>query len=966
MCFFWRIGINKKRRDVAEKVLSTIISLTLDPTGGLVGKGALSMVAKFIPDPDFQQKIDGLKCDLARRIPKRLHQELIANTAVKILETQFRGTRDLYKAREDPEKLSRTLLDRHASRLLSKADREKVCALLTGLFESYRAFSEVIDEIERIFREDVLGRLDVLQESINEGLRPLLEVLIRWTRTDILYDPCERLRRTSDPAPSFLLDARYETVPFFGRKKELGAFEEWLDADEPFSVWTVAGAGGLGKTRLMLEIATRARGKGWRAGFLKRDVERRDVEAGAEALAGGPQNVLAVVDYAEDRPGLAATLMVRWWRDGGPKHRLVLVTRNVDDVTNAIERLCRDDEAFREVVAVLKSATTHRLKNLSLSLPERRKIFAHAQGAFLKKLKPPSEKVYDVDLLEDAYFDQPHFENTLFLHIAALSSLNGRPLVRRTDLLAFVLKREWNFLERLFRQNPKLGKSLNGKDIAETLARATLAMGARPEAASVDAAPTLNDLLQDTDAGESISRLQLQALKNLLAHTYPSRNGDERHMDALRPDPLGEALVFEVLEDRPALLDFALAQERDDASRVSAVRVLLRTALAFAPNAPSAWLEERLCLSMALRFDKMPELFLNQIPLSSVGFRRLAAKIAERQTEAARASLSADSDNESTIATYASALVNLGNRYSKLGQHEDALGATEEARGLYRTLAQQNPDAFNPNLASALNNLGIRYSEFGRREDALKATEEAAGLYRTLAQKNPAAFNPDLASALINLGTRLSECRRPKEGLDVAKESIALYRSLEGSNHHAFAANLALALNNNSNRFLSLNYDEDALKAAREAVNIYRSLAPDNPDAINPDLARALTNLANAHACLGQSKAALKSAKEAVDIRRKLAESNPQAFHPDLAKSLAALGAIHLSVDNWPSAVEALAEGIGLLKPYFLRLPQAFGELMSSLLFNYSNACTQGRLEMDEALIQPLLPYLAPPNEEEE
>ena len=78
-----------------------------------------------------------------------------------------------------------------------------------------------------------------------------------------------------------------------------------------------------------------------------------------------------------------------------------------------------------------------------------------------------------------------------------------------------------------------------------------------------------------------------------------------------------------------------------------------------------------------------------------------------------------------------------------MGRRQDALAPTEEAVQLYRELAAANP-AFLPDLASALNNLGIRYSEVGRRQDALPPTEEAVQLYRELAAANP-AFLPDLA-----------------------------------------------------------------------------------------------------------------------------------------------------------------------------------------------------------------------------
>ena len=53
---------------------------------------------------------------------------------------------------------------------------------------------------------------------------------------------------------------------------------------------------------------------------------------------------------------------------------------------------------------------------------------------------------------------------------------------------------------------------------------------------------------------------------------------------------------------------------------------------------------------------------------------------------------------------------------SELGQREKALQAAQEAVELYSLLAQQHPDAFNPDLAMSLNNLTGMLSELGQRE----------------------------------------------------------------------------------------------------------------------------------------------------------------------------------------------------------------------------------------------------------
>ncbi|EIM81970.1 uncharacterized protein STEHIDRAFT_141924, partial [Stereum hirsutum FP-91666 SS1] len=48
----------------------------------------------------------------------------------------------------------------------------------------------------------------------------------------------------------------------------------------------------------------------------------------------------------------------------------------------------------------------------------------------------------------------------------------------------------------------------------------------------------------------------------------------------------------------------------------------------------------------------------------------------------------------------------------------------------------------SPNLAWSLHNLSNRLRDIGRREDALSATEDAVRIYRQLAQDHPEAFNP--------------------------------------------------------------------------------------------------------------------------------------------------------------------------------------------------------------------------------
>ena len=259
-------------------------------------------------------------------------------------------------------------------------------------------------------------------------------------------------------------------------------------------------------------------------------------------------------------------------------------------------------------------------------------------------------------------------------------------------------------------------------------------------------------------------------------------------------------------------------------------------------------------------------------------------------------------DRDAFLPDLASALNNLGNRYSEVGRRQEALAPTEEAVRLRRALAQDNP-AFLPDLAMALNNLGICYSELGRRQEALAPTEEAAETYRALAQDNP-AFLPDLASALNNLGNRYSELGRRQE----------------------------------------------ALAPTEEAVRLRRALAQDNP-AFLPDLASALNNLGNRYSELGRRQEALAPTEEAVRLRRALAQDNP-AFLPDLATSIGAISYVLAELDRHLEAAQAAHEALAILAPFVERYPETYGGLARRVradVLRYSEAAAQAP---NEALLK--------------
>jgi len=93
----------------------------------------------------------------------------------------------------------------------------------------------------------------------------------------------------------------------------------------------------------------------------------------------------------------------------------------------------------------------------------------------------------------------------------------------------------------------------------------------------------------------------------------------------------------------------------------------------------------------------------------------------------------------------------LGTMLSEVGRREEALAVASEAVAIRRRWAEQNPDAYEPNLAAALNNLANRLLEAGRGEEALPTIEEASELYRRLAEANPGVYEPEVVASQSNI-----------------------------------------------------------------------------------------------------------------------------------------------------------------------------------------------------------------------
>ncbi|MEM8602117.1 MAG: tetratricopeptide repeat protein, partial [Bacteroidota bacterium] len=402
--------------------------------------------------------------------------------------------------------------------------------------------------------------------------------------------------------------------------------------------------------------------------------------------------------------------------------------------------------------------------SLLLALDARQALFAAAQRDMAALLDLPLPSTVP----PDRFFEAEAFQLSLYLLVAARRSLDGTYESGRARLLDYALEKEFSYLRRLCRREPDLG-DVAPETLYPVVARLTLAMAARPtdeETDTPDLPPPLADLLRDSSLADTHAKRE--ALLRVLSRAYPLPGApdDDDYADALRPDPLGEAVVYRAYGKRREarrLNPLVFADDLDPASLASAREVLTRAALAL-DDSPGPWLTARL-------EDREVDLIARAMPFYSLSQLSISAHLATWQVERTR-NKAETADDDDARSRLADALNTLGIRFSNLGRREDALTATEEAVTIRRRLAQRNPDAFEPDLAMSLNNLGIRFSNLGRREDALTATEEAVALYQRLAQRNPDAFEPNLANALWTLGNVYNAFDQHETALDPLSESL--------------------------------------------------------------------------------------------------------------------------------------------------------------------------------------------------
>ena len=511
-------------------VLGDVVATGLEQAGGLLAEDYGVRRAKQFQD----RLIAEIQSDLERACRSEGVSEdqltAVLATAQDALARYALSIPEWTDVRFDRKDAAAKVLSRARTLLsgLNDGERAQVRYILEAFYGGIFRNRDLLLDTEADFRSAVLHSLDRL---LAIAPRPAheREEMIRGIEAAMVAVP--RRRWNEMLPPGALLRAEYGVVPFHGRDRETGDLQAWCDDAAAIGIWLYTGAGGMGKSRLLIEQCDRLVRQGWRAGFLERDADKSDPRLWSLLLR--PGKLFVVIDYAETRRD-AVVALLRLVAAGTPECiRVVLLARSVGDWWD-------DLRAEGEGVGdLLMGPKTHwsSLGPLALSLEDRLGSYRLATERFSDVLQKPALSEPAEDLAA------PYFERILLVHMMALAAVEGIAVKGENGILDWMLTRE----RRFWRARAAV-RGLPGPladRLGEAMALFTLIGGAATRQTALARLSEISSFKDQTQANRD-------AVVQLLHECYPG----PRWIDPVQPDLLGEELIAADASDEILVIAF--------------------------------------------------------------------------------------------------------------------------------------------------------------------------------------------------------------------------------------------------------------------------------------------------------------------------------------------------------------------------------------------------------------------------
>lgn len=306
----------------------------------------------------------------------------------------------------------------------------------------------------------------------------------------------------------------------------------------------------------------------------------------------------------------------------------------------------------------------------------------------------------------------------------------------------------------------------------------------------------------------------------------------------------------------------------------------------------------------------------------------------------------------------ATTLNNLAVLYKDTQHPSESEAMYLEALEIRRRL-KKNTSQANAVLAMTLNNLANLYKNTQRYEESETMYFEALKIQKRLAKGNPQAYEPNLATTLDNFAVMYQSTQRFTESEKMFVEALRIRRRLAKADPKVYEPDLAMTLNNLAVMYESTQRFTESETVNLEVLEIYRRLAKDNPQSYELVLATTLNNLAVLYKNIQRFTESEALYLESMEIRRRLANNNPRIYKPDLAMTLNELADLYYKTQRFAESEEMRLEVLDIYKLLAKDNPQVFESNVAMTLNNlavlYSD--TQRFTESEDMLLEVLEVY---------
>ncbi|MFF8431701.1 trypsin-like serine protease [Streptomyces sp. NPDC016566] len=706
-------------------------------------------------------------------------------------------------------------------------------------------------------RPAIDGRLEAIPVSLifgSQGHTDANECLNRVTGIDALpslapvWAGGEVLQPAYSPLPprgycseTDLLEARYNVVPFQGRRRELDELTDWCWQDAGVRVRLLSGGGSVGKTRLAREICHRMGAHGWIAGIV--DPQSTEFSQVREL----EENRLLVVDDADVHAGQLEALLAHAV-DARGRLRIVAVTHNIGPWWQALKR--RYEALMEEDAPPLAPPGREDRMLVYDAAVSSFKEWYQQQGT-----REPQEQRDDIPDSADDEMAEPasrpnidHADFASYLLILIQALVEARASLQLSESAAAATPDS---------PPPSRGSAL--LDYAIDLERDRWRKTAR-DAGLIDDPVLLERVVAisslavadgPTDGvGETEAALRLQLVPDLADEPEYRRRAFARwqhrqlsgvgYMRALQPLRLAERLSTKVIAAFPDLASQLLDIERKGPGT---------------PRQPAAQSRQVLKVLQLLQLTAGGDAFaLNETTAGNA-----TGAVQSPEQEKAHAVL------EDALIQHAAPLLRLVKCVARTNQDDSvsAIGTSLAAAlntTLQKTSAHEVAARILPELDETCPDVLL--------EGAVVIAKYAVDYYQRGGAPRSEENKTGLAYALQRWSRYLADSGKRSQAREVAWDAVDTCRTLDQiypSPEHRLG--LAQALRALADRQDEVGRFEDAHDHAREATQIFQQLHRDHRDLVGPfDLTQALCTRATAASHSGRSREALQAATEACEV----------------------------------------------------------------------------------------------------